>query len=110
MTISHAWRDVKWIRSLLTEMGFGYMVKQPTLSPAFDKWGAICINSGSFVEQGTDALVPNTVRTQTAETRRDPYSTWRRAIKRQRRCRRSGVQLQSQKCEISTVAQARGCN
>jgi len=30
MTITHAWRDVKRIRSLLTEMGFGYMVKEPT--------------------------------------------------------------------------------
>ena len=30
MTLTHAWKHVKWFRSLLTEMGFGYMVKGPT--------------------------------------------------------------------------------
>jgi hypothetical protein len=30
MTITHAFRHVKWLRSLLTEMGFGWMVDDPT--------------------------------------------------------------------------------
>ena len=30
MTLTHAYKHVKWLRSLLTEMGFGYMVEKPT--------------------------------------------------------------------------------
>jgi hypothetical protein len=30
MTLTHAYKHVKWLRSLLTEMGFGYMVDKPT--------------------------------------------------------------------------------
>ena len=29
MTLTHAYKHVKWLRSLLKEMGFGYMVEKP---------------------------------------------------------------------------------
>ena len=30
MTLTHAWKHVKWLRSLLQEMGLSYMVDSPT--------------------------------------------------------------------------------
>ena len=56
MTLTHAYKWVMWLRNLLTEMGYGYLVTNPTLmlgdNAQADRWAreAMITNGNRHIE------------------------------------------------------------